>query len=176
MGIIALGIGFGTPLALAGVALHIVAHAVAKAMGFYLSTPLLDRYPRAKTRAVSGIGRTDRRLGLGMGVTLGALAGLPPSPLFVSEVLIVAGGFEAGRYLEASLMTLLLALGFIGLLYAMINVTVGKIQNRPNVQTTGRYRIAFLVGTSVVLLVGLAVAAPWLIGSGVVEALAGGSA
>ena len=32
-----------------------------------------------------------------MGISLGALAGLPPSPLFVSEVLIVAGGFEAGR-------------------------------------------------------------------------------
>ena len=32
-----------------------------------------------------------------MGISLGALAGLPPSPLFVSEVLIVAGGFQAGR-------------------------------------------------------------------------------
>ena len=34
MGVIALGIGFGTPLALAGVAVHIAAHAVAKALGF----------------------------------------------------------------------------------------------------------------------------------------------
>ena len=32
-----------------------------------------------------------------LGLSLGALAGLPPSPLFVSEVLIVAGGFAAGR-------------------------------------------------------------------------------
>ena len=42
MGVIALGIGFGTPLALAGVAVHITAHAVAKATGFYAATPLVD--------------------------------------------------------------------------------------------------------------------------------------
>ena len=37
-----------------------------------------------------------------MGISLAALAGLPPSPLFVSEVLIVAGGFQAGRPWEAA--------------------------------------------------------------------------
>ena len=41
MGVIALGIGFGTPLALAGVAIHIAGHALAKALGFYAATPLL---------------------------------------------------------------------------------------------------------------------------------------
>ena len=47
MGVIALGIGFGTPLAIAGVAVHIAAHAVAKALGFYAATPLLGHEPRA---------------------------------------------------------------------------------------------------------------------------------
>jgi hydrogenase-4 component F len=41
MGVIALGIGFGTTLALAGVAIHIAGHALAKALGFYAATPLL---------------------------------------------------------------------------------------------------------------------------------------
>ena len=96
MGVIALGIGFGTSLALAGVAIHIVAHAVAKALGFYAATPLLSHEPRAGEHAVTGIGRTKPALGASMGISLAALAGLPPSPLFVSEVLIVAGGFQAG--------------------------------------------------------------------------------
>ena len=52
MGVIALGIGFGTPLALAGVAVHIVGHAVAKALGFYAATPLLGHEPRAAAHAV----------------------------------------------------------------------------------------------------------------------------
>ncbi len=97
MGVIALGIGFGGPLALAGVAVHIVGHALAKALGFYAATPLLGHEPRAAGHAVGGIGRTQPALGASLGISLGALAGLPPSPLFVSEVLIVAGGFQVGR-------------------------------------------------------------------------------
>ena len=54
MGVIALGIGFATPLALAGVAVHIVGHAVAKALGFYAATPLLGHEPRAAGHAVTG--------------------------------------------------------------------------------------------------------------------------
>ena len=46
MGVIALGIGFATPLAVAGVAVHIVAHAIAKALGFYTAVPLLGHEPR----------------------------------------------------------------------------------------------------------------------------------
>ena len=53
--------------------------------------------PRAAGHAVTGIARTQRTLGTTLGISLGTLAGLPPSPLFVSEVLIVAGGFAAGR-------------------------------------------------------------------------------
>ena len=41
MGVIALGIGFGTPLAIAGVVIHVAGHALAKALGFYAALPLL---------------------------------------------------------------------------------------------------------------------------------------
>ena len=118
MGVIALGIGFATPLALAGVAVHIVAHAVAKALGFYAAAPLLGHEPRAAGHSVTGIARTQPALGTTMGISLGVLAGLPPLPLFVSEVLIVAGGFQAGRTWAAAAAALLLALGFLGLAHA----------------------------------------------------------
>ncbi len=65
-----------------------------------------------------------------MGISLGALAGLPPSPLFVSEVLIVAGGFQAGRSWAAAAAALLLALGFLGLAHALLETTVGKAHRR----------------------------------------------
>ena len=45
MGVIALGIGFGTPLAIAGVLLHVAGHALAKALGFYAALPLLRADP-----------------------------------------------------------------------------------------------------------------------------------
>ena len=171
MGVIALGIGFGTPLALAGVAVHIAAHAVAKAVGFYAATPLIEHEPRATERAVTGIARTHPALGGVMGVSLGALAGLPPSPLFVSEVLIVAGGFQAGRSWAAAATALLLALGFLGLAHALLETTVGKGRRRDAVRPRGLRTLAVLGGGSLALLLGLSAVALWLPGSELVDAL-----
>ena len=171
MGVIALGIGFGTPLALAGVAVHIAAHAVAKATGFYAATPLIAHEPRATERAVTGIARTFPALGSVMGISLGALAGLPPSPLFFSEVLIVAGGFEAGRSWAAGATAFLLALGFLGLAHALLETTVGKARRRDATQRRERRTVAALGGLSLALLLGLSAAALWLPGSSFVAAL-----
>jgi hydrogenase-4 component F len=174
MGVIALGVGFATPLAFAGVAVHIAAHAVAKALGFYAATPLLGHEPRAAGHAVTGIARTQPALGATIGISLGTLAGLPPSPLFASEVLIIAGGFQADRPWAAAASTLLLALGFLGLAHALIETTVGKPHRRERTQAPGMRSVAVLTVISVVLLLGLTGAAAWLPGTDVVEALAKG--
>jgi hydrogenase-4 component F len=174
MGVIALGIGFGTPLALAGVAIHITGHAVAKALGFYAATTLVSHEPLAGEHAVTGIGRSRPALGTAMGISLAALAGLPPSPLFVSEVLIVAGGFQAGRPWEAAATALLLALGFLGLAHALIETTVGDRPPRERGAVAGLRGLTALTGISVVLLLGLAAVAVGLPGSDLVHALARG--
>ena len=171
MGVIALGVGFGTPLALAGVAIHIVGHALAKALGFYAATPLLAHEPRAGGHAVGGVGRTEPALGTVMGISLGTLAGLPPFPLFASEVLIVAGGFAAGRPWAASASAVLLALGFLGLAHALIETTVGKARNRDRALATGLRQVRVLAGVTTVCLLGLTAAAIWLPGSAIAHAL-----
>jgi hydrogenase-4 component F len=171
MGVIALGIGFGTPLAVAGVAVHIAAHAVAKAVGFYAATPLVEHAPRATEGAVTGIARTHPALGGVMGISLGALAGLPPSPLFVSEVLIVAGGFQAGRSWAAAATAVLLALGFLGLAHALLETTVGKARRRDATHPRRLRTLAGLGGVSLALLLGLSAVALWLPGSALVDAL-----
>ena len=64
MGVIALGIGFGTPLAIAGVVLHVAGHALAKSLGFYAALPLLRVDPRPPSSAAARRGRrepVDRR-------------------------------------------------------------------------------------------------------------------
>jgi hydrogenase-4 component F len=175
MGVIALGIGFATPLALAGVAVHIAGHAVAKALGFYAATPLLGHEPRAAGHAVTGVGRTEPALGATMGVSLGALSGLPPSPLFVSEVLIVAGGFQAGRPWAAAATAFLLALGFLGLAHALIETTTGRARRRSRLHTPGLRGVSALAAVSVVLLLALAAAGLWLPGTDLVDALAKGA-
>ncbi len=174
MGVIALGIGFGGPLALAGVAIHIVGHAVAKALGFYAATPLLAHDPRAAGHSVGGIGRTEPTLGASLGISLGALAGLPPSPLFVSEVLIVAGGFQVGRPWAASAAAILLALGFLGLAHALIDTVIGRPRGRDRHPALGLRPVAALTAVAVPLLLALTAAALWLPDSAIVQGLVRG--
>jgi hydrogenase-4 component F len=174
MGVIALGVGFGTPLALAGVAVHIAGHAVAKALGFYAATPLLAHEPRAAGHAVTGIARTQPGLGATMGISLGALAGLPPSPLILSEILVIAGGFEAGRGWAAAGTAVLLALGFVGLAHALVETTGGRPRRRDRSNAPGLRPVVVLGGVSTVILLALAAAAFWLPDTDIVEALARG--
>jgi hydrogenase-4 component F len=171
MGVIGLGIGFGGPLALAGVAIHIAGHAIAKALGFYAAAPLLAHDPRAAGHAVGGIGRTEPSLGASLGISLGALAGLPPSPLFVSEVLIVAGGFQVGRPWAAAAAAILLALGFLGLAHALVDTVVGRPRGRDRHPATGLRSVKTLTAIAVPLLLALTAAALWLPDSAVVDGL-----
>jgi hydrogenase-4 component F len=171
MGVIALGIGFGGPLALAGVAVHIVGHALAKALGFYAAAPLLAHDARAAGHPVGGVGRTAPRLGAALGISLGTLAGLPPSPLFVSEVLIVAGGFQAGRPWAAAAAAILLALGFLGLAHALVETVLGRPRGRERHPATGLRAVTALTAVAVPLLLALTVAALWLPDSALVDGL-----
>jgi hydrogenase-4 component F len=111
-----------------------------------------------------------------MSVSLGTLAGLPPSPLFASEVLIIAGGFAAGRPWTAGIAAALLALGFLGLAQALIELVAGKARVRGGGGATvpGLRGAALLGGISVVLLAVLTAAAFWLPGSELARALAQG--
>ena len=138
MGIIALGIGFGTPLAIAGVVLHVAGHALAKALGFYAALPLLRVEPKAATRPPRGVAGESPATATAMGVSLGALSGLPPSPLFLSELLILLGGIAAGEYVVSAIALIALALGFLGLLHALMEGVVGDSSQAPSASALAR--------------------------------------
>jgi formate hydrogenlyase subunit 3/multisubunit Na+/H+ antiporter MnhD subunit len=109
-----------------------------------------------------------------MGISLGTLAGLPPSPLFLSEVLIVAGGFQAGRVWVAAVATVLLALGFLGLGHALLETTAGKARRRDDTRLPGLRMLTVFTTVSVFLLAILASAALWLPGTSLIDSLAKG--
>src|SRR5690606_35447995 len=92
MGVIGIAIEFGGPLAVAGMLLHVCGHALAKSLGFYASIPLIGRHPGSGREPLRGLHAASPPLATAVGLSLAALAALPPSPLFVSEVLIIAGG------------------------------------------------------------------------------------
>jgi hydrogenase-4 component F len=130
MGVLALAIGFATPLATAGAVAHVAGHALAKALGFYAATPLLRHIPEAHRSPVRGLAAASRESAAAVGVSLAALAALPPSPLFVSELLILLGGLAAGELVVTIVAATLLALGFLGLAHALIEGLVGEPRPR----------------------------------------------
>ncbi|MES1247494.1 MAG: proton-conducting transporter membrane subunit [Actinomycetota bacterium] len=163
MGVLALGVGFGGPLALAGVVVHIAGHAVAKALGFYAAVPLLSHEPHAAGHPAGGISRTQPALAATMGISLGALSGLPPSPLFVSEVLIVAGGFTVGRPWAAAVAAVLLSLGFLGLAHALLDTLAGRSRHASHRRdAVGMRGVTVLTAVTVVVLLALTATAFWL--------------
>ncbi len=176
MGVIALGIGFGTPLAIAGVVIHVVGHALAKSLGFYAALPLLRIDPEASRRAPAGVAGASPTTAAAMGVSLVALAGVPPSPLFLSELLIVLGGVAAGQTAVSAIAVVALALGFLGLLHALIEGVLGDKPERRRLRRQRGQRptvaLTAILGSG---LLALFLAGPLLVDSGFIQTLARGA-
>jgi hydrogenase-4 component F len=176
MGVIALGIGFGSPLAVAGALVHVAGHALFKSLGFYVAMPLAGVQPATASHGAAGVSRADARTGAIAGVCLAALSGLPPSPLFVSELMVVIGGIEAGATGVAVVALVLLALGFLGLAHALIEAVAGRLRSGPSGAPTGRAPVSALALGCLVLAPALAGAALALPGSAIEHALLRGLA
>jgi hydrogenase-4 component F len=174
--VIALGIGFGTPLAIAGVVIHVAGHGLAKSLGFYAALPLVRADRDAASAPPSAVIAKSRPTAWAMGVSLGALGGVPPSPLFVSELLILLGGFRAHDTVVAAIAALALALGFLGLLHALIEGVIGVPAPRVRrVRHRGEHAIALLTATTGAGLIALTVASVALADSAFVATLARGA-
>ncbi|MGK2851785.1 MAG: proton-conducting transporter transmembrane domain-containing protein [Candidatus Limnocylindrales bacterium] len=133
MGLGALALGFGGPIALGGLVLHLLAHGLTKASLFIAGGGLVEagRSRRiARLRGSLQAAPVDGRAFLA-GALL--LSGLPPSALFVSEVAILFGGFAVGWGPAATLAALLLALAVAGFLFHAGRVSFGMPRGRTGV-------------------------------------------
>jgi len=115
MGLIALGVGIGAPLAVFGAMLQMLNHALAKSLMFFTTGNLLLRF---RTRAIAEVGGLVRTMPATavLAIVGGlAIAGAPPFSLFVSEFSIVAGAARSNQVVAASITALLLVIGFIAI-------------------------------------------------------------
>jgi len=98
VGFILLGVGWGTPLALAAAIIYAFNHAFIKSSLLMLFGVVASR-TKAKTAALADVGGVGRTLPAFVGLLylLGgmALAGLPPMNGFVSKVALVRSGIDA---------------------------------------------------------------------------------
>jgi hydrogenase-4 component F len=117
MGLLALGLGFGGPLALLGVVLHVGLHAVAKATLFLSAGELVQQYGSARLSRIRGTLARAPVAGGAVGGGIILLGGLPPSGIFVTEFAIIVGGVVRGYTLAAALAAGLLAVAFVALAF-----------------------------------------------------------
>jgi hydrogenase-4 component F len=117
MGVIALGVGFGAPLAIAGALLHVITHASAKGLAFFSAGSLLRGYDTKEIDDVTGAGERMPWTGPMFMAAALALCGLPLSGVFRSEFQIVTGGFAESQYVGVTLLLIFVNLAFFGLLW-----------------------------------------------------------
>lgn len=119
MGILAIGIGFGAPLAAAGVLLHVLAHAAAKGNAFMGAGAIVRSFGTKEIGTVRGGLSTLPWSGPLFVAAVLALCAMPPFGLFRSEFQIVAGGVSAQQNLPAVVLLVLVTVAFLGLTLAM---------------------------------------------------------
>jgi hydrogenase-4 component F len=117
MGVIALGVGFGAPLAVAGALLHVITHASAKGLAFFGSGSLLRRYDTKEVDGVTGAATGAPWTGPMFLAAAIALCGLPLSGVFRSEFQIVSGGFAEPAYVGVALLIVFVNVAFFGVLW-----------------------------------------------------------
>lgn len=116
IGFILVGIGWGTPLALAGALVYAVNHSFIKS-ALLMITGAISSRTTGKTSRLSEIGGVGHKLAYTSGLYfLGgmALAGVPPLNGFISKVALIQGGIGAEGWL---VLGLAVGAGMITLLY-----------------------------------------------------------
>ena len=125
MGLLAVAIGVGGRLALVGVALHLLGHALVKSTLFLSAGRIVDA---AGTHRLGRLGGTlDRTPVAGAALLVGVLliGGLPPSSVFASEFAVIVGGVGHGAVPAVAAAALLLALAFAGLTFHAVRLAWG---------------------------------------------------
>lgn len=122
MGILAIGMSFGVPIALSGVLLHVLAHAAAKGNAFMGAGVLVRKFgTKELARMADGIGLLPWSGPLFLTAVL-SLSAMPPFGLFRSEFQIISGGFAHPRNAAAAGLVCLVTLAFLGLTLATTRI------------------------------------------------------
>ncbi|WP_245746872.1 proton-conducting transporter transmembrane domain-containing protein [Paraburkholderia lycopersici] len=116
MGILALGFGFGGPLAIAAVLYHMLNHSLNKSLMFFGAGNAMRLYG---TKDVDGIRDVWQRLPVSGALWLAgavAITGAPPFGLFLSELTLMRAGLATSNAWAVIVLLILLVVIFVGFL------------------------------------------------------------
>jgi hydrogenase-4 component F len=152
-GIMVLALGFGGPLGILGMLLHMTFHSVTKPLLFFCAGNVqqhlkTDLFQKAKGGLIHSMPLTGAAF---LMVTL-AVTGSPPFSLFQSEFTVLRAGFSGGYFVLAIFFVSFLVLIFSGFLVHIANLVLGEDPGLPRADMCGwkKYSVA---GLAVVIVV-----------------------
>jgi len=157
MGILAIGVSFGAPIALAGVLLHVLAHAAAKGNAFMGAGVFTVKYRTKRMTAMRDGLRLLSWSGPLLLLSVLALSALPPSGVFRSEFEIVDGGLGRGDYAAAAVLVVLVTVAFCGLTASTTSMLLSRpatVSTRPG-EPSAWMVVPVVAGLAVLVLLGI---------------------
>jgi hydrogenase-4 component F len=160
-GIMVLALGFGGPLGILGMLLHMTFHSITKPLLFFCAGNVqqqlkTDLFREAKGGLIHSMPLTGAAF---LMVTL-AVTGAPPFSLFLSEFTILRAGFSRGYLVLAVLFITFLVAIFSGFLIHIANLVLGPNPGLPPSETC-RWKKSSVVGLAlVVIIMGFWIPAP----------------
>ncbi len=115
MGLVAIGMAVGTPLAIAALLLHVLGHGLAKAVLFCASGQVLELTGTTRMAGVRGLLVRRPLLAGVFALGISALLGLPPFSLFVSELALARATADAGLAWVVGVALILLLVVFVAI-------------------------------------------------------------
>ena len=127
MGIITLGIAVGG-IGIYAAMLHLLAHSLIKSSFFLTAGNILKLFKTKKIDEISGILKIDKVTGWLWVLCFAGMAGLPPSPLFLSEFLLLKAMLEKNQIMLAVIFAFLLTVIIYGMGKAIIKMSFGDVK------------------------------------------------
>jgi hydrogenase-4 component F len=154
MGLMSLGIGFGSLLGVYGAILQIINHAMAKPLMFFASGTISQKYETKAMSKIKGIIKVMPITGVLFLIGGLSLVGIPPFNIFLSEFFILSSGFQSGQFLATSLVILFLGITFAVFLKHLIRMIFGNPETLMKKDDMGNLAVApmIILGSLVIIL------------------------
>lgn len=121
MGIIATGLGIGGPLGVFAALFHTINHSVTKSLLFCTSGNILIKYGTRDIGKIKGLFKIAPVSAVLLGAGALGIAGCPPLNIFISKLLTISAGIEAGY-----LWLMILCLALLVVVFAAFLRLIGK--------------------------------------------------
>jgi hydrogenase-4 component F len=144
VGLICVAAGLNSPLTVFGALLHMGYHALTKPVLFFAAGNIHQHYHTLDFRRIGGgVARTLPVTALVLGAAAVAVSGLPPFGLFVSELIIVSGGFTSQQAWVSVVLLAALIVVFCGVLMKLAGLLLGPARaEHPREQMSAGHVVA----------------------------------